>query len=322
MKRCHHIQSTRARSLVTWVGFAIFATLGVTPAAAQNERGQREIEAAKERIHLLQREAEELKEAGRHDKADALMHQARQLEERLHRHIEQREQEKHGGEPSEILERLEMGMAALRALGRHEELERLEHIAAGLRERLQHQATQRHRDERAAAAADLARQLSGRPQQRKPDSEREAALRNLKIMRYAVEALAESQHPDAADLVERALRVREMALEGRRDEEARRMRASSPDAAQLVELLAMAGEILQDKGRSERAAAVGQLSRQLHERLRRDRARPRATDRRDGADRLQRFMERVETLEQRLTGIERMMERLQDAIEALNRDRE
>ncbi|MCH7870120.1 MAG: hypothetical protein IID33_00305 [Planctomycetes bacterium] len=297
MRRCC-IRSPRAPLLVTWVGFAIFGALGGMPAAAQNERGRRDIEAAKERIHRLQREAEELQEAGRHDKADALRHEARQLEERLDRRLERREQEERGGEASRILERLEMGMAALRELGRHEELERLEHIAAGLRERLRHQARQRRRG----------------------DDERDAALRNLKIMRYAVEALAESQHPDAADLVERALRAREMALEGRRDEEARRMRASGPDRAQLVELLAMAGEILQDRGRSERAAAVGQLSGQLHERLRRDRRRPRETDRRGGADRLQRFMERVETLEQRLTGIERMMERLHKAIETLKDD--
>ena len=343
-----------------------------------------------------------MQEAGRHDKANALLHDARKLEERLHKHLERLEHQKSGGETSEILERLELGMSALRELGMLDEVQHLERIAAGLKERRQHESEQQHRgdderavgrrqlgvmrtalealmeaghersaeqlergmhvlelalegrrgeevnrirenapsrgqkaeilmlagrllrergrDDRAAAVAELAKQIAGRSRKRTPDNEREMALRNLKIMRYAFEALAEAERPDAADLVARALRTREMALEGRRDEEVRRMRASSPDAGQLVELLAMAAEILQDKGRSERAAAVGQIAGQLRERLGRDRPRREQRDRAEGRERLQRFMERVETIEHRLTDIERLMERLHKAIKGLERD--
>lgn len=301
MKRSKQTPIVKSTWTLVWTGLLATVLLNIPSARAQHERGEREIDAARERIHALHREAEELQEAGRHDKADALLHEARRLEERLDRQREQRERENRHGDMTATLERLEQGMAALRELGRHEELERLEHIAARLRERLSHQAEGRHRadDERAA------------------DRPHDTALRNLKIMRYALEALAESERPDAADLIGRAVRATEMALEGRRDEEARHMRETAPNAAQQAELLALAAEILQDRGRGERAQAVGQLSRRMRERLHRDRP-----ARHERGEPMQRFMERVETLEQRMAGVERAMERIQDAIEGLKRDRD
>lgn len=396
-----HCRMYGAKLVFMTAGLVMAGWQSASAAAVQNERAGRELKAARERLHELHREAEELQEAGRNDKAEAVMEKAHQLELRLHRHLERQKEQKreHGGNLEATLERLEQGMAALRELGMRDELERLEHIAAGLRERLRHQAErhrnedeehaagrrqlgvmrmafealmeagheraveqlergihalemalegrrdeeanrmrehapsrgqiaeilmlaerllrERGREERAATVGKFARQLAGQARRRGPANERKMALRNLKIMRYALEALAEAERPDAADLIERALRVREMALEGRRDEEARRMRAGAPDAPQLVELLGMATEILEDRGRTERAEAVAQLARQARERLGGDRPRPDQHDRPDG---VQRFMERVETLEERLTGMERAMERIQRAIESLKHD--
>lgn len=302
MKRSKQTPIVKSTWTLVWTGLLATVLLNIPSARAQHERGEREIDAARERIHVLHREAEELQEAGRHDKADALLHEARRLEERLDRHREQRERENRHGDMTATLERLEQGMAALRELGRHDELERLEHIAAQLRERLSHQAEERRRADNERAA---------------DRRQRETARRDLKIMRYALEALAEAERPDAADLIERALRATEMTLEGRRDEEARHMRETAPNAAQQVELLALAAEILQDRGRGERAQAVGQLSRRMRERLHRDRP-----ARHERGESMQRFMERVETLEQRMAGVERAMERIQDAIEGLKRDRD
>ena len=94
-------------------------------------------------------------------------------------------------------------------------------------------------------------------------NEREVALRQIKIMRYALHALAEAEKKDAADLLERAIHSRELALEGRRDEEAVRIREGAPSRGAQIELLMMAEKILKELGQTERAVAVGRLAGEM-----------------------------------------------------------
>jgi len=94
-------------------------------------------------------------------------------------------------------------------------------------------------------------------------NEHEVALRQIKIMRYALHALAEAEKKDAADLLERAIHSRELTLEGRRDEEAVRIREGAPSRGAQIELLMMAEKILKELGQTERAVAVGRLAGEM-----------------------------------------------------------
>jgi len=82
-------------------------------------------------------------------------------------------------------------------------------------------------------------------------------------MRYALHALAEADKKDATDLLERAIHSRELALEGRRDEEAARIREGAPSRGAQIELLMMAERILKELGQTERAVAVGRLAEEM-----------------------------------------------------------
>ena len=131
--------------------------------------------------------------------------------------------------------------------------------------------------DKAALVGQLAKQTAAagrsRTSQRgsRNESEREAVLRQIEVMRYALHALAEAEKMDAADLIERALHARELTLEGRRDEEAVRIREGAPDRGAQIEVLMLAERILRELGQTERAAAVGQLAQELRGRGPRER---------------------------------------------------
>ena len=226
---------------VCLIALGLGAWLLINPAAsAQDPGAQREIDQARRRYHTLMRQAEELREAGRLDRAEAVGSEARQLGNRIEQALAKHDRQRDGHtELVEVLEGLEHGMVALRKIGRHDEVERLERVAAAVR-----------------------RELDGDEGPRERDTERDVVRRRIKIMRYAVEALVEAKRHDAAHLVELAMHARELALEGRRDEEARAIRERAPERGQLAKFLGMAAELLQDAGRTERAAVVGELSRE------------------------------------------------------------
>jgi hypothetical protein len=90
-----------------------------------------------------------------------------------------------------------------------------------------------------------------------------AKVREIEIMRYALHALAEAEKMDAADLLERAIHSRELALEGRRDEEAMRIREGAPSRGAQIEILMLAEKILREQDQTERATAVGRLAEQM-----------------------------------------------------------
>jgi len=123
--------------------------------------------------------------------------------------------------------------------------------------------------DKGAVVGQLAEQMAAvrRPREsereQRGQNEREVALRQIKIMRYALHALAEAEKKDAADLLERAIHSRELALEGRRDEEAMRIRQGAPSRGAQIEILAFAEKILKELGQTERAVAVGRLVEEM-----------------------------------------------------------
>ncbi len=97
----------------------------------------------------------------------------------------------------------------------------------------------------------------------RPRSEREVALHQLEVMRMALPALREAERGDAVELLTLAIRIREMMLEGRRDEEAQRVRERAPNRGQLVEILSLAAKLWQEFGHAEKSVAVRQLAEQF-----------------------------------------------------------
>ncbi|MHC4728048.1 MAG: hypothetical protein ACYS17_12565 [Planctomycetota bacterium] len=94
-------------------------------------------------------------------------------------------------------------------------------------------------------------------------SEREVALHQLEVMRMALPALREAERGDAVELLTLAIRAREMMLEGRRDEEAQRVRERAPDRGHLAEILSMAARLWREFGNVDKSVAVGRLAEQI-----------------------------------------------------------
>jgi hypothetical protein len=138
-----------------------------------------------------------------------------------------------------LIERLEIGMSALEELGRRDALDVMRRIASELREERAH----------------LRRQHS-----REKNDEIRTVRRRLKVMRTAVNAFIKAERRDAAELVERAMHARELAIEGRRDEEARRIRENAPSRGELAEALGDASNLYEKWDMPEYARALAELS--------------------------------------------------------------
>jgi hypothetical protein len=185
------------------------------------------------------------------------------------------------------------------------------HEAAIARER----AAAARADERAAAAferevaAARERELAGARERdgAAAAGERERLVHSIEVMRLAVQALREGERHDAAELLERAIRARETALEGRRDEEARRIREGAPDVPQQVEMLAQAARLWNQLGHERKAAAIAELARHLQER---------ALHRGGGG--AAPLEERLSALERRLAEISAAVAEMRQAVRRLN----
>ena len=230
--------ATTARGVRWAVVLAVAACLLEAPRAMAQDR-DREIEFAREKIHALLRNAEALEAAGRTEAAHEMYNEAEALQHRLERHLgEHRPPRDH--HLLEILEGLEHGLAALERLGRHEEHEILQRVANGVRRELEPQR---------------------RVQRNHP--EREVAERQIEVLKLALAALREGGRPHSAELVELAIRAREVGLEGRRDEEARTIRRRAPNRAQTIELLMLAEELYREFDLEEEAATISRLTEEL-----------------------------------------------------------
>lgn len=138
-----------------------------------------------------------------------------------------------------LIERLEVGMSALEELGRQDALEIVQRIANELREKRV--------------------SLRRRPSREENDEIRTVRSR-LKVMRTAVDAFVKVNRHDAAELVEYAMHARELAIEGRRDEEANRIREKAPNRGQLAEALGAAAKLYREWDMPDRAEALADLS--------------------------------------------------------------
>ena len=139
-----------------------------------------------------------------------------------------------------ILEGLEHGLVALERLGRDEEHHMLQRVANEVRHELEDRGS-RHRDL----------------------TERDIGERQIEVLRMAMPALREAHREEAVELVARAIRSREVMLEGRRDEEARRIRDRAPNRERTVKLLVLAQELYREFGDRERAHALSRMTEEL-----------------------------------------------------------
>lgn len=113
--------------------------------------------------------------------------------------------------------------------------------------------------------------------------EREVAERQLETLHLALGALREGERHDAAELVERAIRAREVALEGRRDDEAREIRRRGPNREQVIELLGLAEKLYHEFEMPDRARRIDRMTAELW-----SRGRERARERERGPEKSER----------------------------------
>jgi hypothetical protein len=138
--------------------------------------------------------------------------------------------------------------------------------------------------------------------------------RNLDTLRIARKALLEKGRADAADVMERAIRARELMLEGRPGEA-----KGGPDDAQLAEILTNAGQCWREFKQPERALQCEELGNYLRHQMRKqggDAQREKVRDREGGPD------DRMARVEERLDRMERMLHETLDRLAERDRQRE
>ncbi len=174
------------------------------------------------------------------------------------------------------------------------------------------------RAEKAEICQKLARHFQEQSRKRKGhEREREIVRARLEVLRFAMKAMLEAERRDAAEMLEHAIHARELALEGRRDEKAKRIRESAPKVGQLAELLHAAARIWDEFGHEGKAARCRELSEEYGEQ-----ARKRAGKEHERADREHRdedLRKHIEHLHHRMEEMTREMERLRDELEELRR---
>ncbi|MHC4431367.1 MAG: hypothetical protein ACYTBS_05965, partial [Planctomycetota bacterium] len=175
---------------------------------AREERPRSEREVARHQLEVMEMGLHALKEANRADAAELLTLAIRAREMMLEGRRDEEAQAVRQRAPNRerLAEILSMAARLWREFGRAEKAVAVGQLAEQMSAARRERASQR---------------------ERRGESEREVALRQIRVMRYALHALVEADKPDAADLLERAIHSRELALEGRRDEEAMRIRAGA-----------------------------------------------------------------------------------------------
>jgi len=148
----------------------------------------------------------------------------------------------------EVIHGLKMGIAALRAIEKHEEAARLERILVQWIEKRQ-----------AKKKRDAGRRTTGQK------TEIEVVKGRIKTLRFAMKALMEIDALDAAEMVEHKIHSYELAIKGRRDEEAMQIRTSAPKSHAMVEPLRRAGRVWAELGDPKKAKMCLTLAEQYRE---------------------------------------------------------
>jgi hypothetical protein len=101
--------------------------------------------------------------------------------------------------------------------------------------------------------------------------EAQIAREQLEVMRMAIHALEEAGRRDAAEIMERAIRAREVSLEGRKDRKAAEIREQSPSRATQAELLGLASKLWAEFGHKDKSEIVAKLARTYGSKVRQNR---------------------------------------------------
>ena len=161
-------------------------------------------------------------------------------------------QEGHDEKPVVVNDEGELpeGFTIVQEEGRRERAERREHPEAEQRERPDAERRER-------------REAEQRERSERGGGEREILMHQIEVMRAALHALMEANKKDAAEMLENAIRAREVMLEGRKDDEAHMIRERAPKQEQLTEILGLAANLWREFNNQDKAAAVGQLAEEL-----------------------------------------------------------
>lgn len=227
--------------------------------AARRQRGGAERELLINQLELLQLARPALAEAGRGDAEELIQRAIRARETVLEGRRDEEAQAIRARSPrdEQIVKCLAMAEDAYREFGMAEKARIVSRNNETLFSRRDRPQARRESQERSGQA----------------NRERREGARRIEVMRTAMHALLEAERIDAAHLIEHAIHARELALEGRRDEEAMHIRETAPKLAEQAELLMLAAELWADFGHEKKAAAVSELARQMHRKLERTQAR-------------------------------------------------
>jgi hypothetical protein len=216
---------------------------------------ERELAAAKEKVAGLLKVAAEKAEQGFKDSSEELKEQAARLIERIEQeHAKQQERLEEWRDDAarkKALNDLERAVGVLRELGRDDQAAALQKT---LRETEQRFDAEKKRDGDAVerrAKGEVRGEDLGRPENLKQE---------LEVLRIAHTGLREGAKGDAAELVERAIHARELLLEQRNDEKARRIIEKAPSRQQLAKALRMSAKLWMGYGNEEKANAVANLA--------------------------------------------------------------
>lgn len=219
------------------LGLALLLVLPATAVHADEGDGiERQVERVKAQIAELREAAEQARKAGRMEKAIEFQRRARDLARELEGMIAM---QRAAGTESDVMA-LRRAIQVLRARGANEELIRA----------------------LARAAEDIARHGRGagdRPE-REGRGERRIVEGWLEVMGLAKRTLVGADKHDAAHIVEHGMHALELALQGRRDDEAMRIRREAPSRPQQARALDLAAEILQDRRKRREAGWVRELA--------------------------------------------------------------
>lgn len=269
-----HVTVASASSPARWwlVLLALVLLMPAGTVMAQEREGQDRIEAARQRIRAMIEKAEEMMEQGRAEAAAELRQAAEELKARIAQRVGRRERPRVSADRLEqALEQLHHAMNMLEEMGRRKEMEMVRQAARSLRRDLE-----RRRD-----GGEEREGRSGR----RGEGEREFVRAQIEVLELARRALDEAGRTEMAQALHRAIRAREVMLEGRRDEEAQMIRERSPGREDLVELLVQAEGLYREFDMPDRAEKVSRMTERLfapreREGRRREGQRPRERPRR------------------------------------------
>ena len=199
----------------------------------------------------------------------------------------------------QVISALRKSVAALRTIDRPDEARRVANILEDYLNSDRKKRAERERDPS--------------PRSEQPMSEREIGIQQVKQMRMALEGLIAAEKTDAAHLLEKAIRARELRLEGKRDEKSQKMIADSPNRGAQIELLMFAAKFLKEQGKTEKAQVVQSLAEKFRRPKDSTRERENADLERRNADReranISRQRRERESAERERGGAERDRER-------------